>query len=266
MGYSFEMFTQIGALGLRQGARILDIGSQDTSLSGSTELGAINQFISQRSGKLLDIPTPATVPAREVFRRAGFDYTCTDVDEREGTVYVDLASLDFPKRLRDHFDLVANCGTTEHLANPVGGFLFAHYCTKIGGIMFHDVPIFGMANHGLMNPTPKFWHALIGLNEYEVLDFTVRQVDNASLGAGNLFNAGWSYMKGDLAAPSAIVRVVLRRKIDRIFIPPYDAELPAGDTRAQFAFLSSSMQPFVAAGVYSKAEVEGHLRAFVGIH
>jgi hypothetical protein len=264
MGYSYEMFTQIGDLGLQRGARILDIGSQDVSIGGAVELGAINRFIAKYDGKFLQVATPATVPAREVFGRAGFEYTCTDVDEREGTVYVDLASMDFPKRLRDRFDLVANCGTTEHLANPIGGFLFAHYCTKLGGVTFHDVPLFGMANHGLMNPTPKFWHALIGLNEYEVLDFQVRRVANASLDRGNLFNPGWSYMKGDLDAESAIVRAVFRRKIDRIFIPPFDAVLPAGDKRAQLNFLQSSMQPFVASGVYAKAEVDGHLRAFVG--
>src|SRR4051812_43925438 len=175
MGYNWSMFAAMRDLNLAHGGRVMDLGAQDNYISHAGEIVEINKFIAQQSGRLLDekMPLPKNLEAREIFERAGYKHFQCDVEKRPKTIYIDLSKLVFPSEHRSTMDLVANLGTTEHLANPVGGFALMHYLTKPGGIMFHDVPLFGMGNHGLTNPTPKFWHLLAELNGYEVIEATI---------------------------------------------------------------------------------------------
>lgn len=156
------MFAEIDSLKLPN-RLVLDIGAQDVTISSANELLTLNQFISSNnpSGQPLQIDTfPAVMEARDVYVRAGFSYTCVDVDERPGTLRVDLARFEIP-RPRGVYGLVVNVGTTEHLSSPAATFALIHEMCAVGGFMYHDVPLFGLGNHGLMNPTPKFWHAMI---------------------------------------------------------------------------------------------------------
>jgi len=99
-------------------------------------------------------------------------------------------------RPREEFDLVVNVGTTEHLANPVAAFALMHELCAEGGIIYNDVPLFGFGNHGLMNPTPKYWHALIWMNRYATESVRTRSIDESAVDRGNLYHDYLSYMEG----------------------------------------------------------------------
>ena len=270
MGYSPEMFSDISRLGLPRHARIMDIGSQDVRLNTRQDLTVVNDFIRDcGDGEPfpVDIALPVTIEAMTVFERAGFQYLRSDVDERPGTIYVDLNKLIFPIKLKGSMDLVVNAGTTEHLANPIGGFALIHYLTKPGGLMFHDVPIFGYGNHGLTNPTPKFWHALVWMNSYQVINAAVLKMDESKIDQGNFYHDYLSYIKGlnDIKGISNIVRFVVRKTSDRVFIPPYDAVLPDSDGSKEANLVLGALYPFIMTGSFSEEEVFAGINDFLAM-
>ena len=92
---------------------------------------------------------------------------------------------------------MVNTGTTEHIANQAQAFRIIHDLTRIGGVMFHEVPA-GSWNHGLINYTPKFFLLLHKQNDYE-------QVYMRERTDGDMF-----------------IRVALRKRLDREFVTPLD--------------------------------------------
>jgi SAM-dependent methyltransferase len=269
MGYSADMFEQIRQLGLPARCRVMDIGSQDVGIGSAADLDTVNAFIRAFGGTALPANAPAngTIEAKEVYERAGFEYFRSDVDERPTTIYVDLNKLVFPAAMRDSVDLVVNVGTTEHLANPIGGFALMHYLAKPGGILYHDVPLFGFGNHGLTSPTPKFWHALIWMNAYERISSVVRRVDESSIDRGNFYHDYMSYLEGlDRAQNiSWMIRMILRKVHARVFIPPYDAVLPESNGEKEANLIHGALYPFVRTGVWTDEEVASTIDEFVAM-
>ena len=265
MGYSVEMFVEIGQLNLAS-RRVLDVGAQDLGIGSQSELDAVNEFIGKSgSQNLMAFNTfPQLVTAKDVYERAGWSYTNIDVDERPGTLRVDLARFEIP-RPREEFDLVVNVGTTEHLANPVAAFALMHELCAEGGIIYNDVPLFGFGNHGLINPTPKFWHAMIWMNGYKPLDVKVRAVDEKSVDKGNLYHDYLDYMGGlrEVKNITHLIRAVVRKTASSIFVVPFDAVFPdnAGHSLAQL--LAGSYHPFITTGAYTEAEVVDGINSFL---
>ena len=234
------------------GSRVVDVGAQDVHVEHGGELDELNAAIVARGGQ--PIVDASSLEAKEVFERARFEYWRCDVDQRPGTVYVDISTLVFPAEMRARFDYVGNVGTTEHLANPTAGFALIHFLCKAGGVMFHDVPLFGLGNHGLVNPTPKFWHQMIWMNDYDVLGFHVVPIERPR--ADDIAHSAWSYMKGIGDAPrSAMARVMLRKRGDLAFVPPLDVPLEAAGKDIR-GLLMGSLQPFIAAGSYTVDDAE----------
>jgi hypothetical protein len=215
MGYAPAMFEEIGNLEIPS-KTVLDVGAQDVNIGSHSELQQVNQFIqkSNPSGILIEVNNfPLKVEARDVYDRAGYSYKCIDVDERPGTLRVDLARFEIP-RPRGLYGLVVNVGTTEHLASPAATFALMHEMCQEGGIIYNDVPLFGLGNHGLMNPTPKFWHALIWMNSYKSISIRTRVCDEAAMDRGNFYHDYLNYMQGLESAVniSYLITVVIQKK------------------------------------------------------
>jgi hypothetical protein len=267
MGYSPEMFEEIGNLDLPS-KEILDVGVQDVSISSVAELEQLNRFISTHNsdGEQLCIAQfPAVIEAREVYSRAGYIYTCIDVDERPGTIRVDLARFEIP-RPRGQYGLVVNVGTTEHLASPAATFALMHEMCSEGGILYSDVPLFGFGNHGLMNPTPKFWHALIWMNSYHVERIVTRQCAEAAVDRGNFFHDYLDYMEGlgSITEISYLITTVLRKGDNWPFVVPYDAVFDNDRHGVALAKLVlGSYYPFLATGAYSEEEIVAGINNFL---
>ncbi len=261
------MFEEIGALQLPS-RQVLDVGAQDVSISSASELDQLNRFIAAHDprGRRLSLERfPATIEAREVYERAGFAYTCIDVDERPGTLRVDMARFEIP-RPRGKFGLVVNVGTTEHLASPAAAFALMHEMCVEGGFFYHDVPLFGMGNHGLINPTPKFWHALTWMNAYKIHRIAVRRCDESTMDRGNVFHDYLRYIEGlsEISGISYLITAVLGKVGSWPFVVPYDAVFnddKAGTALA--ALLVGSYHPFLATGAYTESEVVAGINNFL---
>ena len=74
--------------------------------------------------------------------------------EKPETIRMDLASFNIP-RPRGCFPLVVNVGTTEHSASPAATFALMHELCAKDGFLYHDVPLFGYGNHGLIEISPQ---------------------------------------------------------------------------------------------------------------
>jgi hypothetical protein len=269
MGYNAEMFKQLRGLGLKPGFRVMDLGSQDVFVGSDDDIECINGFVSSLGGipfdkhSLVDKP----VEAKAVFERAGLEYFRTDVDERPSTIYVDFNKLVFPAAMRDTVDLVVNIGTTEHLSNPIGGFAMMHYVAKPGAILFHDVPLFGWGNHGLLNATPKFWHALTWMNAYERISAAVCRTDETSIDPANFYHEYLDYMEGlDRARGiSWMIRIILRKTRSGAFVSPFDAALPLSKGEKEANLLWGALYPFMKTGVWTRKEINSTIDDFLSM-
>lgn len=259
MAYTIEILENILTYNIKPASRIMDIGSQDFFIRCNADIESVNSFIEHFNGKpyTVERACPYKIEVKEIFERAGHTHFCCDVDERPGTIKIDLCKMVFPKAIRSSMDVVINAGTTEHLANPIAAFALMHYLTKIDGLMFHYVLLFGLGNHGLLNPTPKFWHALFWMNSYQVLLSEVNQIDETLRDSGNFYHDYLSYMTNLIKAKNVSyrIKVVLKKTIERIFIPPYDAVLPESDGLIIADLLAGLLYPFLSTGAYTVDEV-----------
>jgi hypothetical protein len=270
MGYSSEMFLEIGRLSLPS-KNVLDVGAQDVSVPSKAGEANLNEFILKQNpgAEPIRLPSfPAMIEARDVYQRAGFNYTCIDVDERPGTLRVDLARFEIPQD-RGRFGLVVNVGTTEHLASPAATFALMHEMCCDGGFFYHDVPLFGLGNHGLMNPTPKFWHALIWMNSYQVHSARARTIDESALDRGNFHHDYLDYIEGlrEIRNVSSLMTAVLQKRTNWPFVIPFDAVFEDdGQGHGLANLLLGSYHPFIATGAYTPQQVIAGTNNFLALN
>lgn len=80
----------------------------------------------------------------------GSELGCVDIIQHHGSErIVDLSVL----QDLGTFDLVIDCGTLEHCANPAHGFINAASSLRVGGHVIHQLPL-NMINHGYWNICP----------------------------------------------------------------------------------------------------------------
>jgi hypothetical protein len=80
------------------------------------------------------------------------------------------------------FDLVTNFGTTEHIEpNQFEPFLHIHNLCKVGGIMIHEVPVFGhWPGHCRYYYDENFFLYLSEKNNYDILE--MERINYGSVG------------------------------------------------------------------------------------
>lgn len=107
-------------------------------------------------------PLPDTLEA--LLRLGVEEFRCVDIACLRG--FEEIADLNEPHDF-GKFDLVMDCGTTEHCANIWQATLNAANAVAVGGVVFHQVPI-TMVNHGFFNVNPTFYADLYGQNGWEI--------------------------------------------------------------------------------------------------
>ena len=152
---------------LRPGQRLIDFGAQEFFADAAAVRESVAAFLQQHGRELA--PGEGLPGIQNVYEAVGLDYLSIDVDGAHGSTFFDLNTFAAPAEWRGAFDFVNNEGTIEHLANPLNGFHVAHDIAKVGGVIRHNFPLVGWAQHGFANLTPKFYAQLIGSNAYEVL-------------------------------------------------------------------------------------------------
>ncbi len=164
---------------LPPGSAICDIGA--TQLFGAATEEAVRSCLSFYAARDPNARAPEMVPAAKIAEIAnggfigdllllcGFKYVALDIFHATNTILFDLNVHEPGPELEGQFDLVMNLGTTEHVFNQLRAFQSLHALTKVGGIIYHDLPMAGYMNHALFRYDPLFFRTLIDANPYEVL-------------------------------------------------------------------------------------------------
>lgn len=177
--------------------------------------------------------------ARSLFRtgymgdfwdKCGKSYIALDVVGDRDFCFFDLNFDDVLLEWKGKFDLVCNAGTTEHILNQYRGFKTIHDLTKVGGYMYHALPLSGFHNHGLINYNMKFFYTLTKANRYEWIDsFLSLGKVNEGLERGvcsqldqdkdflPVEKRSLKSLKRDFKSIDAGIRVVLKKKKDTPF-------------------------------------------------
>ena len=187
MGIALAILEELRSRGLlNKGARVLDIGS--SNLYQATP-DALQSFIAHYSpehtaaesaalienlaaGSVYDAATGGANKsfAGELLEHCGINYLSFDIADGYNTEIFDLNRQKLPDRYREAFDIVINCGTTEHVLNQFNSFTVIHDATKVGGHIMHQLPVAGFTDHAYFVYTGRFFFDLAGYNEYEIVD------------------------------------------------------------------------------------------------
>jgi SAM-dependent methyltransferase len=165
----------------------------------------------------------------------GMTYDSVDVALGYKTRVVDLNRQSVQPDMRNAFDVVLNCGTTEHILNQLNAFRFIHDATKVDGLMIHQVPNTGHTDHGYFTYTSRFFFDLASYNKYDLLDFWIDGPDgfDRAFAGVHSYSSEFPILK-DLAArigekpseakidamqiPNNSLNVVMRKRDNRGFV------------------------------------------------
>jgi SAM-dependent methyltransferase len=203
---------------IRRGGTLLDIGSSniyDVPSEGLIEF--LRRFgcvitpdavefareVEAGSGRQADGSALNGAWLGQVLHAIGMHYDSVDIAVGYLTRVVDLNRSTLPADMFDSFDMVLNCGTTEHILNQFNAFKSIHDAARIGGLMVHQVPASGYTNHGYFCYTLRFFFDLAGYNDYELVDFWV----DGPAGHDKMYTAVRDYVSDFPAARTLIDRI-----------------------------------------------------------
>jgi hypothetical protein len=210
----------------RRRARYLDLGSQN--IHGDIDEDAARSLyaLMGRADAFRPDHIREGVKAEVLLTAAGFDYLAFDTYSAGLTRAFDLNVDKVGWRQRGSFDIVANCGTSEHVANQYNLFKVAHEAMRVGGLMYNHLPFFGQPDHGLISYQPKFFTTLIANNRYQPLymDFSdifacLHDRYRGVSSAGN--GAAWE----DRYIGAAMMNVIFVKRTAAPYRPPTDTVL-----------------------------------------
>src|ERR1700730_18172259 len=161
--------------------RVLDIGPQNVYSATENQLrqfvaaqGQIVQadVLTREIERLVYFSTPRpderTTLLSEITDLTNIEYNSFDVCPALKTEILDLNFDTLPPKYNEYYDLVINSGTTEHIFNQWNCFELMHHATRVGGVMYCQLPATGYLDHGYFCYTPLFFRDIAAANKYEL--------------------------------------------------------------------------------------------------
>jgi hypothetical protein len=159
---------------------LLDLGPQNVWYASPEQISEIvrNQGRPQPPRTVVDTLALRSTPSlgrsqtffAEVADLAGIEYRALDVCPAPSTDIVDLNVESLPDEHVGRYDVVLNFGTTEHIFNQFNSFKVLHEATKVGGVIYCQLPATGYFEHGYFCYTPLFFRTIAADNQYEIVD------------------------------------------------------------------------------------------------
>ena len=144
-------------------------------IAGKTMLELGNQII--REGKIREITGKA------YYSNRGVSHISIDLNGQDGALKVDLSKPIKNKEWFNHFDIITNAGTTEHVEPRIAQyvvFMNIHNFMKVGGIAIHLVPDINelelkgkWKNHSKNYYSSNFFQMLAENNSYETISIEI---------------------------------------------------------------------------------------------
>lgn len=188
MGMNLDGMIYLQKNGLLTGLknRFLDIGPQNVYFITKSK---ISEFVANQGQTVSDDvlekeierlvyfstprPEERTTFFSEICDLTNIDYHSFDVCPGLKTEVLDLNFDKLPERHFEQFDVVINFGTTEHIFNQWNSFELMHEATKVGGVMYHQLPMSAYLDHGYYCYTPLFFKELAEANQYKIVDLFI---------------------------------------------------------------------------------------------
>lgn len=188
--------------------------------------GVALQDFGKTDQKDKELPAGAP-PASRFWDWLSCPYLAIDIDGSPQSLPLDLNFDEVPRKHRGRYQLVMNCGTTEHVGNQNQAMKVIHDLTAVGGVMIHTVPMQGFSNHGLINYTPKFFWMLSRGCRYRWLDMRITYEAPSPLSPDIIGEIARFSLVGaerlkDYRVGDAGFTAVLQKTDAKSFVPPID--------------------------------------------
>lgn len=164
---------------LQNGAALMELGAQELYCSGQEAYvrEVIRYFAAKNPAiRKAEAYSDAEIAAfadkgliGRLLTACGFRYQALDIFEAENTIQFDLNIHSPGDDLRGKFDLVTNFGTTEHIINQYQAMKTMHEMAKVGGLIYHELPLAGYHMHGYFSYNPLLFQDLAAANGYKVV-------------------------------------------------------------------------------------------------
>ena len=92
---------------------------------------------------IVDVGTTGHTTGKQFFQSLGYEHVSVDINGQHGAERLDLTRPRNFLHWRDHYDVITNAGTTEHIEpfeHQFTCFKIIHDCAKTGALMIHIVP------------------------------------------------------------------------------------------------------------------------------
>lgn len=219
--------------------------------------GRVVEFGNQRYGaKGVVAGTEKVTTTSQFYRQLGFtSYLALDVNTDMGAVIVDLNEPILGNVFTievNHFSLVTNNGTGEHIFDQAMVFKNAHDLCLTAGVMLHVLPFSPWINHGFYCFNPILFRDLAAANGYRIMFVVIGHRDR---GEKELSPDSWpwlfaekdpvvlhGYMRDQrVTAPSGdlLIGVALQKQTNEPFRKPlqgkYQKDVESGSLVSKYA-------------------------------
>lgn len=175
-------------------------------------------------------PDERTTMFSEITDLTNIEYASIDVcPGLKNTVILDLNHENLPRRMRNHYDVVFNFGTTEHIVNQWNCFEVMHDALKVDGVIYHQLPASGYLDHGYFCYTPLFFRELAEANAYEVVRMAVTHAGESRIDALGITSMAGETLLTESAPldvnnriPALNIHVILRKTSAAAFKAPLE--------------------------------------------
>lgn len=156
-----------------------------------------------------------------LYEALGFSYQSFDIFLGRSTRKLDLNFDSAPLDFAGKADVVTNFGTTEHILNQLNCFKVIHDLTRVGGLMWHDLPASDYIGHGFFKYDPGFFLKLASINQYRILRWDFTESMSASFHSipNSFFDLGFPRIESKVSA----VHVILQKTKNNPFQIPVDS-------------------------------------------
>lgn len=166
--------------------KFLDIGPQNVYFTTRPQIEEFvanqgqtvsDEMLQKQIERLVYFSTPRpeerTTFFSEISDLTNIEYQSFDVCPGLKTELLDLNFDRLPEKHFEKYDVVINFGTTEHIFNQWNSFEVMHDAIKVGGVIYHQLPMSAYLDHGYYCYTPLFFKDLAEANHYEVVDLFI---------------------------------------------------------------------------------------------
>ncbi len=160
--------------GLLQGRKsIVEMGSQDMNMNLSyfqDLLGSYGMKVDDLApfDRMKSYPERPRTSSREFYKLLGLsEYSCVDLDKVHGAIPIDLNQPFSDQKWSNHFDVVTDFGTNEHIFNVGEAYRTLHRLCKQSGLMIIQQCIY--LGNGFYNFDLGFFESLAAANGYEIM-------------------------------------------------------------------------------------------------